>query len=379
MASVEFLRPRLHGPRFDDGGIPLEFLGDIAALNELVVEVAKWRFLEDNPERQRSPRGFTDAASLKLTQLESGSTVSVIELSDASHSLVAAYPPYRRYFDEAIDYIVNAINAAEQDIRQWADHALPRKFFGYFDRIGRGLREGEYIEFPSRSGRASARLDREKRRVLLALSSVKELTQEVSLRGTVPEVDQERMTFKLQTISGRKVSGPIEEQHYDSIMEAFNVYRDEDRILVRAIGKYDRQNRLSALDSVQHIRPLDPLDVPARLDELRGMRDGWLDGSGLAPKSAGLDWLSTEFDRRYPDDVPLPYTYPTPEGGISMEWSVESNEAILEIDVDAHSAEWFWLDLDSDDKFERTLNMDESADWQWLALEIRSKLTTGSA
>ena len=119
-------------------------------------------------------------------------------------------------------------------------------------------------------------------------------------------------------------------------------------------------------------------DVPARLDELRGMRDGWLDGSGLAPKSAGLDWLSTAFDRHYPDDAPLPYTYPTPEGGISMEWSVENNEAMLEIDIDDHSAEWFWLDLDSDDEFERTLNLDDIADWQWLASEIRRKLTTGS-
>ena len=107
-------------------------------------------------------------------------------------------------------------------------------------------------------------------------------------------------------------------------------------------------------------------DVLARLDELRGMRDGWLDGSGLAPKSAGLDWLSDAFERHYPDDAPLPYIYPTFEGGISMECSVENSEAMLEIDIDDHSAEWFWLDRDSDDEFERTLNLDDIADWQWL-------------
>ena len=81
----------------------------------------------------------------------------------------------------------------------------------------------------------------------------------------------------------------------------------------------------------------------------------------------------------YPDDAPLPYTYPTPEGGISMEWSAGNNAGILEIDLDAHSAEWLWFDRDSDDECERTLNMDESADWRWLASEIRSKLTTGAA
>ncbi|MXY47133.1 MAG: hypothetical protein F4Y44_09140, partial [Chloroflexi bacterium] len=70
MPSKEFLRPRLQGRRFDDGGIPLEFLSDLAALQEMVLEVAKWRFLERNPERQRSPRGFTKDVHLKLTGLE---------------------------------------------------------------------------------------------------------------------------------------------------------------------------------------------------------------------------------------------------------------------------------------------------------------------
>ena len=120
-------------------------------------------------------------------------------------------------------------------------------------------------------------------------------------------------------------------------------------------------------------------DVPARLDDLRGMRDGWLEGGGLAPKSAGLDWLSDAFARHYPDDAPLPYTYPTFEGGISMEWSVENNEVMLEIDIDAHSAEWHWFDRESADEFERALNMDEAADWEWMASEIRRKLMTGSA
>ena len=124
---------------------------------------------------------------------------------------------------------------------------------------------------------------------------------------------------------------------------------------------------------------LHPRDVPARLDELRTLQDGWYEGEGVAPSHEGLDWLSDAFECCYPDDAPLPYTYPTPEGGISMEWSVENSEAMLEIDIDAHSAEWHWFDRDSDDESERTLNMDESADWQWLASEIRSKLTTGSA
>ena len=120
-------------------------------------------------------------------------------------------------------------------------------------------------------------------------------------------------------------------------------------------------------------------DVLARLDELRGMQDGWYEGEGVAPSLEGLDWLSDAFERRYPDDAPLPYTYPNLEGGIRMEWSAENNAVILEIDIDDHSAEWLWFDRESDDEFERTLNLDDIADWQWLASEIRRKLTADSA
>ena len=81
MTSIEFLRPRLEGARFDDGGVPLEFLSDLVALRELVLEVAKWRFLENHPERQRSPRGFTNDVGLKLIGLEGGSATPVIGLS----------------------------------------------------------------------------------------------------------------------------------------------------------------------------------------------------------------------------------------------------------------------------------------------------------
>ena len=120
-------------------------------------------------------------------------------------------------------------------------------------------------------------------------------------------------------------------------------------------------------------------DVPARLDELRGMQNGWYEGEGLAPSLEGLDWLSDAFERRHPDDAPLPYTYPNLEGGIRMEWSAENNAVILEIDIDAHSAEWLWFDRESERESERTLNMDDIEDWQWLGSEIRSKLMTDSA
>ena len=194
---------------------------------------------------------------------------------------------------------------------------------------------------------------------------------EVTLRGAVFRVNQARMTFGLQLVYGPEVAGPIPEQHYDTIIEAFNGYRAGVKALVRGTGSYDRQSRLSRLESVEQISILDPLDVPAQLDDFRGMRAGWLDGEGLAPSQAGLDWLADRFDRCYPNDVPLPYLYPTPEGGVQAEWSLGTREVSLNVNLSTHRAEWAWVDVLTDAEAERTLNLDDVADWNWFAAELR--------
>ena len=124
---------------------------------------------------------------------------------------------------------------------------------------------------------------------------------------------------------------------------------------------------------------LHPLDVPARLDEFRALRDGWADGMqyagdwgngyGKAPSHAGLDWLAAAFTRHYPQDAPLPYTYPTPEGGVQMEWSVGNQDISLEIDLATRQGWWHRLDLSTTDAAEQDLTLDAAA-WQWLGTEI---------
>lgn len=124
-----------------------------------------------------------------------------------------------------------------------------------------------------------------------------------------------------------------------------------------------------------------PLDVPAQLNEFRELQDGWADGMqvasnwgngyGKAPDHAGLDWLSDTFERHYPDDVPLPYAYPTPEGGVQIEWSLGPYEADVEINLEARTGEWHCFDLDTDDSDMRDLRLSDPADWNWLAEEIR--------
>ncbi len=124
------------------------------------------------------------------------------------------------------------------------------------------------------------------------------------------------------------------------------------------------------MNKVEFLRP-HALDIPARLDEFRDMKDGWLEGEGVAPNPDGLDWLAATFDRHFPDDLPLPYLYPTPEGGVQAEWSLLANEISLAMDLVTRQGAWHRLDMNTNADEARKLNLDDVEGWTWVVAEIR--------
>ena len=373
MEPIPFMRPRFTGARFDGHAIPLELLGELAALQEMVVEVAKWCFLQEHPHRTRTPRGLTEGIDIKLTAIDDGSAIPVLSLFIAGATLFPSELPSdgQLYFEKARDSIVLAIDAAAHD--RAVTEFLPEKTLGYFDRIGRGLRDGEAIEFPLPDGRGTARLTKETRKKLrLASTEVRVLTEDVEIRGTISEVDRSKKTFQIQLLNGRKIVAPICSQHYETISEALDGYESGMRVMLQGIGRFNRSEseKLLGLDSVEHISLLDPLDVPARLEELAELKDGWLDGNGQAPSREGLQWLTQACQFHLPDDLPLPYVYPTPEGGVQMEWALGDSELSLEIDLTRHTAEWHALNLQTGGETSRTVSLDDKADWQWIREQI---------
>ncbi len=114
----------------------------------------------------------------------------------------------------------------------------------------------------------------------------------------------------------------------------------------------------------------DALNISAQLDKLRDIKSGWLDGEGKAPSHAGLDWLSDVFKWYYSESVASPHAYPTPEGGVEIEWSIEKREIGLEIDLENRTGEWSSYDVDLDVSQEKTLDLDDAVTWQWIADQV---------
>ena len=203
------------------------------------------------------------------------------------------------------------------------------------------------------------------------------MAKKIAIRGEITELDQAAMTFKLQPIYGpSKVSGPVPERYCETFLKAFNGNKDHARILIEGViegvdKQAPQQDRSLALKSVERVTALHPLDVPARLDELRTMQDGWHEGDGTAPPHSGLDWLSEAFRRGYPHDIPLPYTYPTFDGGVQCEWSLKQFCIEIEIDLNTRKAEWIRFERRAEFYEEETLNLDAPGAWAWMASKIR--------
>jgi hypothetical protein len=351
------------GKRFAGHAIPLEVLKDFAVLEEMIVELAKWHYLKDHPERQRTPRGFTDDISLKLTEIGEGSAIPKLMLFITCSTLLPG--TNQLCYEKARDSIVNAIAAAEHN-EAIVTH-LPENFLGYFDRIGRSLREGECMEFNPTNIQRPSRLNKvTRRKLVLASTHVQELTEEIDLRGCVPAVDQVDKTFKIQVSGGQKVIAPLLSQHHPTIMEACNGFKNNVRVLVHGIGKYNRLERLQSMETIEHISILDELDVVSRLQELAELKDGWLDGLGKAPHAEGLKWLTKSFVEMFDPDLPLPRLYPTAEGGIQAEWSINSWEITLELNLFNMSAEYQALRISDNASEDLLFNLAEDEDWKKL-------------
>ena len=368
MSDKVFLRPRLQGKRFEDGSIPLDILGDLVALQEMILEVARWRYLQANRDRHRSPRWF-HKTELKITSINKGSAMPIIKISSSQPPLDGEVP-YKEFFDQARNDIVETIRSVENNNHQNINTCLPSKYLAYFNQIGRNLRNDECIDLCNPEDSTPAKLTHETRNNLLRRSSVSELMQKVMLRGTVPTVDQDRMTFGLKLHHGLTITSLIPDQYKEIILDTFNNYKKNTKLLVSCVGRYNRNDKLSGIAYIEHITTLDPLDISTQLDDVRDLKDGWFDGDGVAFNQDELDWLANMFERYYSDNAIFPHVYPVPENDVNLEWSIDTLEIGLEINLRSHKGVWSWDDVHTKDNDERELDLDKSENWDWIAKQI---------
>jgi hypothetical protein len=192
------------------------------------------------------------------------------------------------------------------------------------------------------------------------------------LRGKISEADQARRSFELELRDGTKLKAPLNDQHLVAVLDVFRDYSQGAYVLIQGVAKKDRQDHLKEFETVEHVSPLDPLDVTLRLEELAALKDGWLDGNGRAPTPEKLQRLASLFDANLDADLPLPHLYPTPEAGIQAEWSLGDWEATLEINLDTQIGDYQALHLNDRQSREHILALNTAEGWKDLNDALKS-------
>ena len=384
MTATPFVELSFHGPRFADAAMPLEALSELVAYRELLVAVAKSRYLLRHPERMRLPKGFEAGFRLSLTGVREGSTrPTVVRTYDeaAATDLVEAGEPDD--FEEARNLVEAAISGAGNDAK------MPKGFTAdlllKFSPFGRTLRDDETIRIGRAGEDPRTAYNRATRRQLLRLAN-RSYSDEIDLTGVASSADRDRERFELCTNDGHKFevgSPPM------LLPLAIKSLGARTPIRVRGTGQFDRDGVLKRVLFATDISPAEEdgevgrasCSVPAgeQIDSLSVLAPGWFEGSGASFARTDLDWAKGLLESVIGEcRLPTPYVYPTPEGEVRLEWPMRVAEVVATLHVaEPRTAELLLVRLDGDGA--EDLRLDLSAPGQevrfgaWLSERLRAE------
>ena len=113
-------------------------------------------------------------------------------------------------------------------------------------------------------------------------------------------------------------------------------------------------------------------DIRRKIERLRGIEDGWLDGIGKGLNQAGLSHLEEQLVRYYPKDAPKLRLYPTADGSAQAEWWIGDYHAALEVFLDDGAiAEWSDYNLQTRKEMVRDIDTNKEQDWEWVVQRLQ--------
>ncbi|MEN9302060.1 MAG: hypothetical protein RL264_489 [Bacteroidota bacterium] len=360
-----FLNPKLTGRRFEDHTLPVEFMSDFAALEELLIELAKHKYLEAHTDRKRVPRGFSDGVSLKISSIGEGSVVTNLVLSSAlaANTLFSNGENTLTYFEQAKEQLLQSISHA--DLNEPIN--LPSRFIAYFNRIGKNLGDDEAIIFSPSTPERQAKLNKQSRRkILLSVNENAEFLDNGVWVGVISELDKQQQTFTFRN-HDLQISGiAISEEHKETIYNSFSLFEEGMHVKVKGIAKFNASNKISMITTIEHIDLLDANDIEVRLNYISSLKSGWYYGEGTVfDKQRLYDFLKL-FNSNCDPNVPNPATYPTVDGKIQLEWSSDTYDDSLTVDLSNFSATFHSLKFADEKEFTLELDLTKAEDWDKL-------------
>lgn len=355
--KTDFAKPRFTGARFDEHTLPVEVAQDLVAYETLIVELAKHLYLQDNPNRQRVPKGFATDFHLDIVRIEEGSTqlaLATIALSSALSAGTADLVGGEQiYFEKARELISECVAAPENALPA----NFPKELLVHFNRLGRSLRSDETLELP-RSNAASATLTQDKRKQLV-LAAEQVYEREVTLVGAIVEVDAEKASFRLRLRDGGSTVVPMPDSFLNNAR--LHLGRPRDLVIVSGVAAYDSWEHLQKVITVESFEVVKNYEMALRFDDLSQLKDGWFEGMGYALNQEKLSLVAEKLVGAYPDRLLLPAIFPTQEGNLLLEWDAVGVPS-LDIQLDSLRSSYHAFDADGGD-VERDFDLANDKEW----------------
>lgn len=321
---------RMIGGRFAAQGLPLSGAGELRRYESLVAKVAKSLYLHEHPHRRRAPRGFDAMSELRLTAVQSGSVVPVLARSEPSNldgEILADVPDYlersRRLINDAFRFA-----AAENPS---VPPAFPPESLRDLAQLGRSLGADERIEFSSSDESEPAVVNQAVRKRIQTIANLRELEVERVLVGQITGLRESPQQFDLTLADGSKFTGTyVESETYDALQRFQGRAERAPLAALSVVAMLSQHGELIRVLDVVSVDQALPAKWAERVRVLGSLKRGWLNPDSPEVSKAALDGAEQLLFACVDEGFPKPGIFPTPEGGVVLEWSLEA----VDIDVE---------------------------------------------
>lgn len=341
-------RVRLTGTRFDGGRLPIDSLAELQKYQDIVRIAAEAEWKAEHPG-ESVPGDLHESVSLTIERIDEGS--ADVFLAFEQHQ---TYVQYQAEAQNAADSIIAAAySGANIPDLPGLNSVEEFEYRSKVAQLGSTLKTGQTIEYyldGPKSAPVSISIETRETAVesLLSLehfmiledspeSSSALKKTDASLVGKVTALDTDKMSYRFTLMDGSQVTG-FYKTRPDLLEDLRAVVNDaSEGPLTRVSGQLQfkrgdifRVGRTAAVERVE----FDDSQWGSRLADFASLRPSWDGGEAKQIESVALE--AAQMILRDLDDAGIsrPGVFPTPEGGVLLEWG--DSAAVISVEILEH-------------------------------------------